>query len=417
MPPPPQQHSRISLVDLKSQIVKKLGPDRANRYFYFLCRFLGRKISKSEFDKLCCSTLGRENLPLHNQLIRSVLSNAANGVVPPPLLLRKETAIVSGKKENAERLNGTVSASIWSNGDVPVSPRKARSAVRDRRIKDRPSPLGPNGKTSHQLSSVEELVGRSCFENGLPTPCDLDRPLHHHGFAERPVVQPDSSLFQPTNRVHARQSSSQIEVSVQNQMCATMNGVREEIEQDTNSDLVGNRSTIRVPLGLPFCPASIGGAHRALPGPNSSSFANSVDSCELSDTETLRKRMEQVAGSEGLNGVSLDCANLLNNGLDAYLKRLIKSCIDLVRARSEHETVKHVIYREKPQEKIINGAWLNHHGHIQRNIGTVEVVKDGRGLCPISLSDFKVAMELNPQQLGEDWPLLLEKICFNCYEK
>ncbi|THG07917.1 hypothetical protein TEA_021089 [Camellia sinensis var. sinensis] len=31
-------------------------------------------------------------------------------------------------------------------------------------------------------------------------------------------------------------------------------------------------------------------------------------------------------------------------------------------------------------------------------------------MTPISLLDFKVAMELNPQQLGEDWPLLLEKI-------
>jgi hypothetical protein len=30
--------------------------------------------------------------------------------------------------------------------------------------------------------------------------------------------------------------------------------------------------------------------------------------------------------------------------------------------------------------------------------------------------DFKVAMELNPQQLGEDWPLLLEKICMHSFE-
>ncbi|KAJ0571057.1 putative transcriptional coactivator Hfi1/Transcriptional adapter 1 [Helianthus annuus] len=29
----------------------------------------------------------------------------------------------------------------------------------------------------------------------------------------------------------------------------------------------------------------------------------------------------------------------------------------------------------------------------------------------VNLLDFRVAMELNRKQLGDDWPMLLEKIC------
>ncbi|CAM8962221.1 unnamed protein product [Rhodiola kirilowii] len=39
------------------------------------------------------------------------------------------------------------------------------------------------------------------------------------------------------------------------------------------------------------------------------------------------------------------------------------------------------------------------------------------GLVPaLSLLDFKVAMELNPHQLGEDWPSIFEKICMYSFE-
>jgi hypothetical protein len=35
----------------------------------------------------------------------------------------------------------------------------------------------------------------------------------------------------------------------------------------------------------------------------------------------------------------------------------------------------------------------------------------------VSLLDFRVAMELNPRQLGDDWPSLLEKICTDSFEE
>ena len=36
---------------------------------------------------------------------------------------------------------------------------------------------------------------------------------------------------------------------------------------------------------------------------------------------------------------------------------------------------------------------------------------------PISLTDFKVAVDLNPQLLGGDWALQLEKISFRMFDQ
>ncbi|KAH7837984.1 hypothetical protein Vadar_020452 [Vaccinium darrowii] len=47
----------------------------------------------------------------------------------------------------------------------------------------------------------------------------------------------------------------------------------------------------------------------------------------------------------------------------------------------------------------------------------MEGMQDGKPHCTVSLLDFRVAMQLNPQQLGEDWPLLLEKICIRLSEE
>lgn len=81
----PQQGSRIDLAELKAQIVKKIGAERSKKYFYSLNRFLSQKLSKSQFDQSCLRLLGRENLPLHNQLICSILKNACQAKMPPPV--------------------------------------------------------------------------------------------------------------------------------------------------------------------------------------------------------------------------------------------------------------------------------------------------------------------------------------------
>ena len=71
----PRQSSRIDLAELKAQMMKKLGVDKFKRYIYYVERFINDKLSKPQFDSFCRRILGRENVPLHNHLFRSILMN------------------------------------------------------------------------------------------------------------------------------------------------------------------------------------------------------------------------------------------------------------------------------------------------------------------------------------------------------
>lgn len=426
--PPP----RINISDLKAQLVKKLGPERSKRYFYYLNRLLSQKLTKAEFDKLCFLTLGRENLPLHNQLIRSILRNACQAKVPPPPVREKEApttkSIVkksSSSLENGYQQNGPAAPSLsqgpplfWSNGDVlPTSPRKSRTLVRERRPRDRaadrPSPLGPNGKT------VDGIV-KVITENGDLSSHDLQRSIHqnHQGNAEHPDIDQDASPSRSTKRPRTKKlpEDDLVSVHIKGSSDAVLVEDRDSLEQTGNSDS-STRSPLSAPLGIPYCSASIGGARRTLPAASSSYYTSTCESGGLPGTDTLRKRMEQIAGAHGLEGISTDCANLLNNGLDTYLKRLIRSCVELVGVRSGHEPTKVPVYKQQPHGKLINGTWVGQQLQMQSGVMPMEGMQEFRSHSPISLLDFKVAMELNPQQLGEDWPSLLEKICLQSYEE
>ncbi|GAV77887.1 SAGA-Tad1 domain-containing protein [Cephalotus follicularis] len=418
----PQQSSRIDLGDLKAQIVKKIGAEKAKRYFYNLSRFLSQKLTKSDFDNFCIRTFGRENIRLHNQLIRSVLRNACQAKTPPPLhevgptksLI--QTAKSSPSREDWHEQSGSLvpnhnqNVPIWSNGVLPVSPRKVRSGMRDRKFRDRPSPLGPNGKVecvSHHSTGTEDIGSKNHLENGELTPCDYQRPVQHlQAVAEQPNNERGGTIQRPTEKSRIRNKDQAETAFVED---------GEEVQQDTH--LSFSRSPLLAPLGIPICSASVGGARKAIPLASSGDFVSYYDSGGLSDTETLRKRMEQIAAAQGLGGVSMDCANMLNNMLDVYVKRLIRSCVDLVGPRSAHESRKHPVHKQQVQGKNINGMWPSNHLHMQSSTGHAEVMQEQRPRCSISLLDFKVAMELNPQQLGEDWPLVLEKICMHALEE
>jgi hypothetical protein len=79
-----QQTSRINTLALKAEIEQKIGTNAANRYFELLTMFFSSTtMGKVEFENLCYSTIGRENIRLHNQLIRPILNNGLQTVVPP----------------------------------------------------------------------------------------------------------------------------------------------------------------------------------------------------------------------------------------------------------------------------------------------------------------------------------------------
>lgn len=417
----PEKSSRMDTGELKIQLIKKVGPERFKKYFYFLNRFINQKLSKSDFDKSCYRILGRENLPLHNQIIRAILSNACTAKAPPPPVHDvgpAKLATVAGRSSTIPD-NGHVQAvvpghnhsavaPIWSNGVVlPLSPRKVRSGMRDRKFKDRPSPLGPNGKadsTSHQSTATEDSGGKIA-ENGDLTACDYQRTLQQpRGLAEQPEREERLLMKKPADVVGF------VPRKGQNNIAAVEDG--EEVEQASRLKL--SQRPLLAPLGIPFCSGSSGGARKAIPVASIGDYVTFSDNDELYDSETLRRRMEQIAVVQGLGGVTLECANTLNNMLDVYLKRLVRSCVQLVAPRSTSDTSKHHVQKQQIHCKPINGVWPSNHLHMQSGGGPVE---DQRVCHSISLHDFKAAMELDPQQLGEDWPSLLEKISMQAFEE
>lgn len=420
----PEKSSRTDIGELKAHLFKKVGPDRFKRYFYSLNRFINQKLSKSDFDKSCYRILGRENLPLHNQIIRAILKNACSAKTPPPSVHEAgpaKPAISTGKSlpvlEDGHGPAGVGSqnqssvAPVWSNGIVlPLSPRKMRSVIRDRKHRDRPSPLGPNGKAdsaSHQSTATDDS-GTKTLENGDLmdfTPCDYQRPL-----------QPPRSLAEQPDNEERLMIKKSVDIpgivrgKDQNNLAAVEDG--EEVEQD--SRLKVSKSPLLAPLGIPFCSASTGGARKSVPVTHIGDFVSCFDIAGLSDSEMLRRRMEQIAAAQGLGGVSTECANTLNNMLDVYLKRLIRSCLELVGARSTSDTSMYAVQKQQTPSKLINGLWPSNHLHMQSGAPPLGEQRVHRS---VSLLDFKVAMELNPQQLGEDWPLLLEKISMQAFEE
>ncbi|CAH8361886.1 unnamed protein product [Eruca vesicaria subsp. sativa] len=131
----------------------------------------------------------------------------------------------------------------------------------------------------------------------------------------------------------------------------------EEVEQSVQC----RRSPLTAPLGV-----SLTGARRFVCRKGGEETCQ--NSGELPDAVTLKTRLEKKLEMEGIT-LSMDSANVLNSGLNAFITRLVKPCLSLV------------------QEKRV------------------------------SMSDLRVAMELNPRVLGEDWPIQLERVCSRASEE
>lgn len=346
--PASRQFSRISTLELKSQIENKIGRPKAEMYFSLLTKYLSLKISKPDFHRICFGMLGKENLHLHNQLIRAILRNASLSTTPPPKV-SKETASLSGKLANGHQKGSFQSLCK----DFPQSPRKGRTpSLRDRKFRDRLSPLGPHGKSNN-----------IAYEDSTP-------------------------------KLQEQQSATELFSVGSRPPCSEEDG--EEVEQAAGSPSIHSTSPLSAPLGI-----LRNAKKRQKLLFKESASAVYFDTChnngELLDTSSLRKRLEQKLEKEGLK-ISADCANLLNNSLDVYLKRLIKPSLELAGSRSENKHIDQGHCRTVPG---LNGTW------------PVRYVEKPTQPNSTSMLDFRVAMETNPQILGEDWPTKLEKICLH----
>lgn len=437
--PPREQPSRINTLELKAQIVKRIGPERALRYFDCINNYFSRRLGKIEFDKLCSSAIGVENLCLHNNLVKAIVFNAVHGTPPPQPAVQDTAKPVKGVRrkpispcvgnedgspQNSPSPTHPPVATVWANGDAfPSSPRKGRSG-RDRKARDRPSPLGPHGRADHSAPQgvVSDEVAVKCSENGDLNSCDLHRPQQcPPGTAEQPEAETDS-ILPPLKRQRVKNTAPQEQISTDSKVATEAVTVEdgEEAEQVDDKSTIWIESPLQAPLGVPFCPGSVGAARRA-PHNGSISYLTTTlsnqgegfDNSEfLPDTEMLHGQMERIATAEGLQGVSMDCAKLLNIGLDSFLKKLIESGIDLRGARLRHDQGKLGPPKQNQYKlgPVVNGFWPPHSMQLQSTSTLTEAPLKARSRPPLSLLEFKVAMELNPQQLGEDWPLQLEKI-------
>ncbi|CAK9181159.1 unnamed protein product [Ilex paraguariensis] len=347
-----QQYTRIDTMELKALIYRKIGHRRAEKYFDQLKRFFSLKLNKNEFDKSCIRTIGRENLSLHNCLIRSIVKNACVSK-SPPLKVRKVEGSLNVKIANGYQRNSLQSA-------FPPSPRKGRSPVhRDRKFRERPSPLGPLGKSPSITG--DEAVTRVQEQQQSATEL--------HSLGSRPPVEVGS----------------------------VEDG--EEVEQFAGSPSIQSRSPVTAPLGI-F--VNMGGTRKTLCNGSVQNFhpETSQNCGELPDSRSLRNRLQRKLEMEDLS-MSMDCANLLNNGLDVFLKRLIEPCIALAGSRCGKEHVRQFNGQIMPGlDGILHGR------HTQRPL---------KPICA-SMLDFHVAMESNPRILGEDWSIQLEKICSRACE-
>nr|CAB3466303.1 unnamed protein product [Digitaria exilis] len=128
MQPPPKKLARVDTHELKAQIVKRLGHQRAELYFRSLSRFLGCQLGKGEFEKICVAAFGKENIKLHNLLVRSILGNACLSDGPPP-----SKQAPTGNSQTSTVSNGTLTNGL-------LTARRVRPL--GKRFGDKPSPIG-----------------------------------------------------------------------------------------------------------------------------------------------------------------------------------------------------------------------------------------------------------------------------------
>ncbi|EEF37081.1 uncharacterized protein LOC8283346 [Ricinus communis] len=342
--------SRIDTLEIKLQIERKLGHLKAQKYFDLLTKFLSLKISKCDFDRLCIGTIGKENVRLHNHLLRSIIKNAHLSKMPPPKEAKAEDAL------GVKTPNGYQKGCLQSLcKDFLQSPRKGRSILSERKFRDRPSPLRPHGK-SHNFG----------FDDSMPKNQEQQSATELLSLGSRPPGSVEDG---------------------------------EEVDQAAGSPSIYSRSPVRAPLGIPF---NTKGARKVLCNPLASCYH--MDTChnsgELPDTKLLRKRLQQKLEMEGVK-VSVDCANLLNSGLDVFLKRLIKPCMDLAGSKFGQKQTTQGHARAIPRLSGMQPV-----GYLQKPSGFISA----------SMLDFRLAMELNPQILGENWSMQLEKVLFRASE-
>ncbi|KAJ3674337.1 hypothetical protein LUZ60_004953 [Juncus effusus] len=153
------ESSRAETIELKSRLFKRLGQQRTQKYLQFLTKLMSLKLTKIEFDKLCYTTIGKENIPLHNLLLKSILQTACKSFNLNP------------KNSNSQK---TVTGFSRITRNKIIHQKLHNSTPK--RNTDRIIPLGANNKAPHggflEVGSVEDGEEvEQVRENTSTSPC------------------------------------------------------------------------------------------------------------------------------------------------------------------------------------------------------------------------------------------------------
>ena len=324
---------------------------------------------------------------------------------------------------------------VQSNGDrFAISPRKGRSGIRDRKATERPSPLGNHkggeASTSHGTPSEDETL--RILGNFNLEPPDLLRPLQQLHSAHEPLNLDDTPLCRMKRPRYGdvHQCDDKHGARMMGMELDQEEGEEEE-DDDEEEDVIWVRPYIKPPLGLPFCIPSTGGARMApilrFPqGPITHSLLGDAldgdcsDNAALPDVETLRRRMQQGAVLEsGLGGCDADSVRVVRLGLEIYIQKILKAVVELTQSKRLSGTE---VTKEKrvwahgvreggkggefvPQQRRANVIWAG-----SNQSADEETPPDDASSPTILPLDCYVAMDLNPTILGENFPILLERI-------
>eukprot|EP00250_Pteridium_aquilinum_P011505 c20111_g1_i1 orf=1065-2348(+) len=420
--PPIQQHSRINVQALKAQMVKRIGPERAKQYFNHFKGYISLRFNKTELDKLVVLTIGKENIGLHNEIIKAVLSNAIKSETRPFVQDMSKPGkgvhkkllqcVTSNDAARGPESPAAGTTPLLSNGDICAeSTREERLGALDQTtLKDEGNLLG------------KHIDGKSCL-------VDLHRPFKHiEGAAEQSYADPSDGSVRLGKRPRIIvPPSPDLDISKTSFEQLSSSGAA-NLRHDDAYRQQWESGFIRSALGTPFYSNNVGSMAKLLPffrlagsfpqlPPVKGADEEFVYSNDLPSKELLQRQMEHIAELEGLEGVNEDCAEILNQGIDTFLKRLIGACIDLVKSRSlpqqqgsqqADRQVRSCLANLSSAKKVnqLSGSEPSSSG-TQKEL----MQKEEDLFQPtVSFVDFKVAMDLNPQQLGQDWPLQLEKI-------
>lgn len=428
-----QRRALVNLQEFKARLVKILGPAKESLYCNLLSRFLSLRLSKEELDRLVLSTIGKENVVLHNSFVRAIFNNATCGEAPPPPAslpdiskplkgVRRKATTSSGGVDEGPTSAAAAGAQLQggrSNGDgFAGSSRKGRSGIRDRKGAERPSPLGSS--RADTSTAMDDDVARM-VENGHGGGPDLLRPVQCSQYgAEQPETWQGSH---PAKRARYEEDGESEGEE------AGGDAEAEEEDEDVGTMWL-TRSNVSVPLGIPFCRPSAGGARMAAaaampPGLVTLSKlgygVDDDDGCSdsmLPSTESIRQRVQMGGCLEsGLESCDASSAEVIRLGLETHLLRIIKYVVELNRAkRGSH--------REGSGKENGNGSWWGHmekagsqerggnewNHHVttgrERGLGGEEQEQER---ATVSALDFYVAMDLDRSKLGMNWSMLLEK--------